>query len=88
MHTPGHTLESSCILLIDEQGQPNAIFTGDTLFYTKVSSKIPNENPKQLIDSQNFILRNFNENLTILPGHGESALLKDVKKGFVSSIND
>lgn len=80
--TPGHTY-GSCVIKID-----NFLFTGDTLFYTKVSSKIPNENPKQLIDSQNFILRNFNENLTILPGHGESALLKDVKKGFVSSIND
>ncbi|MEI7470640.1 MAG: MBL fold metallo-hydrolase [Chitinophagaceae bacterium] len=32
MHTPGHTLESSCYLLRDEAGQPNAIFTGDTLF--------------------------------------------------------
>ena len=32
LHTPGHTLESSCYLLRDEQGKPNAIFTGDTLF--------------------------------------------------------
>ena len=32
IHTPGHTLESSCYLLKDEQGKPNAIFTGDTLF--------------------------------------------------------
>ncbi len=32
LHTPGHTLESSCYLLKDENGQPYAIFTGDTLF--------------------------------------------------------
>lgn len=32
MHTPGHTLESSCYLLKDEKGKPHAIFTGDTLF--------------------------------------------------------
>lgn len=32
MHTPGHTLESSCYLLRDEEGKPHAIFTGDTLF--------------------------------------------------------
>ena len=32
LHTPGHTLESSCFLLRDEEGKPNAIFTGDTLF--------------------------------------------------------
>ena len=32
LHTPGHTLESSCYLLKDENNKPNAIFTGDTLF--------------------------------------------------------
>jgi hydroxyacylglutathione hydrolase len=32
LHTPGHTLESSCYLLKDEHGKDNAIFTGDTLF--------------------------------------------------------
>ena len=32
LHTPGHTLESSCYLLKDEAGKDNAIFTGDTLF--------------------------------------------------------
>jgi glyoxylase-like metal-dependent hydrolase (beta-lactamase superfamily II)/rhodanese-related sulfurtransferase len=32
LHTPGHTLESSCFLLKDENNKPQAIFTGDTLF--------------------------------------------------------
>jgi hydroxyacylglutathione hydrolase len=32
MHTPGHTLESSCYLLRDENNQPYSVFTGDTLF--------------------------------------------------------
>ena len=32
LHTPGHTLESSCFLLKDETGKDHAIFTGDTLF--------------------------------------------------------
>ena len=32
LHTPGHTLESSCYLLKDEQGKDYCIFTGDTLF--------------------------------------------------------
>lgn len=32
LHTPGHTLESSCYLLKDETGKDIAIFTGDTLF--------------------------------------------------------
>ena len=32
LHTPGHTMESSCFLLKDESGKEVAIFTGDTLF--------------------------------------------------------
>lgn len=32
LHTPGHTLESTCYLLLDEQGKEKMIFTGDTLF--------------------------------------------------------
>jgi glyoxylase-like metal-dependent hydrolase (beta-lactamase superfamily II)/rhodanese-related sulfurtransferase len=32
IHTPGHTMESSCFLLINEEGKEEAIFTGDTLF--------------------------------------------------------
>lgn len=32
LHTPGHTLESSCFLLKDESGKPHALFSGDTLF--------------------------------------------------------
>ncbi|MFC4262552.1 rhodanese-like domain-containing protein [Ferruginibacter yonginensis] len=32
LHTPGHTLESTCYLLRDEHQKPHAIFTGDTLF--------------------------------------------------------
>lgn len=32
LHTPGHTLESTCYLLKDEQGKNHCVFTGDTLF--------------------------------------------------------
>jgi hydroxyacylglutathione hydrolase len=32
IHTPGHTLESTCYLLKDENGKPYCLFTGDTLF--------------------------------------------------------
>ncbi len=32
IHTPGHTLESTCYLLLDEKQNPHAVFTGDTLF--------------------------------------------------------
>ena len=32
LHTPGHTLESTCYLLRDEHGRDHALFSGDTLF--------------------------------------------------------
>ena len=32
LHTPGHTIESTCFLLRDENDKPHAIFSGDTLF--------------------------------------------------------
>ena len=32
LHTPGHTIESTCYLLKDENGKDHALFTGDTLF--------------------------------------------------------
>ncbi len=32
LHTPGHTMESSCYLLLDETGKETALFSGDTLF--------------------------------------------------------
>ncbi len=32
LHTPGHTIESTCYLLRDENDKPHAIFSGDTLF--------------------------------------------------------
>ena len=36
LHTPGHTPESSCYLLFDEEGKEHAVFTGDTLFIGEV----------------------------------------------------
>jgi len=32
LHTPGHTMESTCYLLIGTDGKPHSLFTGDTLF--------------------------------------------------------
>lgn len=32
LHTPGHTMESTCYLLLDKEGKERALFTGDTLF--------------------------------------------------------
>ena len=35
-HTPGHTEESSCLVVIDDTGKRDTIVTGDTLFLNEV----------------------------------------------------
>ena len=40
IHTPGHTLESSSLLLFDEEGLQHSIFTGDTLFLGDVGGGV------------------------------------------------
>ncbi len=32
IHTPGHTLESICLLLFDKSGKEHCLFSGDTVF--------------------------------------------------------
>ncbi|MCB0763041.1 MAG: MBL fold metallo-hydrolase, partial [Flavobacteriales bacterium] len=36
LHTPGHTPESSCLVLKDANGKPHSVYTGDTLFLNEV----------------------------------------------------
>mgnify|MGYP003531187854 CR=1 FL=1 len=36
LHTPGHTMESACYLLLDENNTPKYLFSGDTLFLCDV----------------------------------------------------
>ena len=80
LHTPGHTLESSCYLLIDERGQDHAIFTGDTLFIGDVGrpdlvQKLKPEITPQylaglLFDSLREKIMPLDDSLTVYPGHG------------------
>ena len=77
LHTPGHTLESSCFLLRDEQHKQHALFTGDTLFVGDVgrpdlsSGQMSSEELAAILyDSiQNKIL-SLPDDLLIYPAHG------------------
>lgn len=80
LHTPGHTMESSCYLLKDERGIDRALFTGDTLFIGDVGRPDlaqaidPQLTPQKLagllFDSlQNKILP-LHDNIMVYPGHG------------------
>lgn len=77
IHTPGHTLESTCYLLNDESGKPYCIFTGDTLFAGDVgrpdlsSGHLSKEELASILyDSiQNKILP-LPDDLIVYPAHG------------------
>ena len=79
LHTPGHTPESSCYLLFDENGREEAIFTGDTLFMGDVgrpdlaqkSGEITAEDmAATLYDSLRSKIMPLPDHITVYPGHG------------------
>ena len=77
LHTPGHTLESTCYLLKDEAGKPFCLFSGDTLFVGDVgrpdlsSGNLSSEDLASIMyDSlQNKILT-LPEDVIVYPAHG------------------
>ncbi|MEN9685298.1 MAG: hypothetical protein RLZZ28_1084 [Bacteroidota bacterium] len=79
LHTPGHTLESSCYLLKDEQGKDHAIFTGDTLFVGDVGRPdlAQKANEITMEDLAGMMFESLKNKITVLadevivyPGHG------------------
>ena len=79
LHTPGHTMESSCFLLIDEQGKETALFSGDTLFLgdvgrpdlaQKAANMTQYELAGLLYDSIYNKLMPLPDDMIIYPGHG------------------
>ncbi|MFM8912858.1 MAG: MBL fold metallo-hydrolase [Flammeovirgaceae bacterium] len=97
LHTPGHTLESSCYLLLNENDQPHAVFTGDTLFIGDVGrpdlvQKVKAEITPQylgglLFDSLRNKLITLPDEVIVYPGHGAgSACGKKMDKETVSTI--
>lgn len=90
LHTPGHTLESTCYLLLDEEGKEHAIFTGDTLFIGDVGR--PDLAQKEgefsekdlagmLYDSLREKIMPLPDNVLVYPAHGAgSACGKNMSK--------
>ncbi len=77
IHTPGHTLESTCYLLNDENQKPHCIFTGDTLFVGDVgrpdlsSGNMSSEELASVMYDtiQNKILP-LQDDIIVYPAHG------------------
>ncbi|HNS41601.1 MAG TPA: MBL fold metallo-hydrolase [Taishania sp.] len=89
LHTPGHTLESSCYLLLDENGKEIALFSGDTLFLGDVGrpdlaikSDITMEDLAGMsFDSLRNRIMPLPDDVMVYPGHGAgSACGKNMSK--------
>jgi len=77
LHTPGHTIESTCYLLNDESGIPYCIFTGDTLFVGDVgrpdlfSGNLEKEDLAGLLyDSLQTKIKTLPDQVIVYPAHG------------------
>ena len=98
LHTPGHTMESSCYLLLDENGKEICIFTGDTLFLgdvgrpdlaQKAASMTQAELAGLLYDSLNAKILPLPDNITVYPAHGAgSACGKNMSKETVDTLGN
>jgi len=94
LHTPGHTLESTCYLLRDESGKAHSIFTGDTLFVGDVgrpdllSGNVTKEAlAAMMYDSLRTKISPLPDDLLIYPAHGPgSACGKNIGKETWSTL--
>ncbi|MEJ8803388.1 MBL fold metallo-hydrolase [Pontibacter sp. H249] len=89
LHTPGHTMESTTYLLIDENGKEYGIFSGDTLFIgdvgrpdLAVKSDLTEEQLAQhLYDSLRTKIMTLPDDVVVYPAHGAgSACGKNMSK--------
>jgi rhodanese-related sulfurtransferase len=96
LHTPGHTLESTCYLLKDEAGADHAVFTGDTLFVGDVgrpdlfSGNLEKEDlAAMLYESLQTKIKTLGDNVLVYPAHGPgSACGKNLGPNTSSTIGE
>ena len=98
LHTPGHTMESSCYLLIDENGKETALFSGDTLFLGDVGRPDLAQKGKDLTqedlagmlyDSLINKIMPLSDEITVYPAHGAgSACGKNMQKETVDTLGN
>ncbi len=98
IHTPGHTLESTSFLLIDENGKQTALFSGDTLFLgdvgrpdlaQKSAGMTQEELAGMLYDSLYNKILPLPDDVVVYPAHGAgSACGKNMMKETVDTLGN
>ncbi len=99
LHTPGHTMESTCYLLKDEKGKDIALFSGDTLFIGDVgrpdlAQKVKADLTQDMLAGYLFdSLRNkimpLSDDIIVYPAHGAgSACGKNMSKETTDTLGN
>jgi glyoxylase-like metal-dependent hydrolase (beta-lactamase superfamily II)/rhodanese-related sulfurtransferase len=98
LHTPGHTLESTCYLLKDENGRDYCVFTGDTLFVgdvgrpdlaQKAGELTMNDLAGMMYDSLQKKIIPLADDVIVYPAHGPgSACGKNLGSSTFSTIGE
>ena len=99
IHTPGHTMESTCYLLMDEKGKETALFSGDTLFIGDVgrpdlAQKVKSELTEDLLaghlyDSLRNKIMPLADDIIVYPAHGAgSACGKNMSKETTDTLGN
>jgi glyoxylase-like metal-dependent hydrolase (beta-lactamase superfamily II)/rhodanese-related sulfurtransferase len=98
LHTPGHTLESSCYLLKDESGKNHCVFTGDTLFVgdvgrpdlaQKTNEITTNDLAGMMYESLQKKIVPLADDIIVYPAHGPgSACGKNLGPATFSTVGE
>ncbi len=99
IHTPGHTMESTCFLLIDETGNATSLFSGDTLFIGDVgrpdlAQKVKAELTEEILaghlyDSLRNKIMPLADEIIVYPAHGAgSACGKNMSKETTDTLGN
>lgn len=99
LHTPGHTMESTCYLLKDASGKDLALFSGDTLFIGDVgrpdlAQKMATDLTQEklagyLYDSLRTKIMPLADDITVYPAHGAgSACGKNMSKETTDTLGN
>lgn len=98
LHTPGHTMESTCYLLKDENQKSHAIFTGDTLFLgdvgrpdlaQKTGEMTTEDLAAKLYDSLREKIMPLSDDILVYPAHGAgSACGKNMMNVTVDTLGN
>ena len=99
IHTPGHTMESTCFLLIDQDGKATSLFSGDTLFIGDVgrpdlAQKVSADLTEDMLagflyDSLHNKIMPLADDIIVYPAHGAgSACGKNMSKETTDTLGN